>query len=274
MELRPLPSSFHQIPRELERTASTQRHNSIASTSTSGSYSGTFSPSSTTNPDVNAHSAPIRHGPATCPLDSLLMNFLRDRQQLAAEGTPISVVIGPAYPSVANLLHPTRNLPSHDLSKVFTDVLATFPDLSSLPEQVALLYLMFLLMRWQISPTPENYDRLPEWAAPRTGQLFTPHPAWIDQLPWPRMRDRLVRDYSPREYLFDNFITPFTATLSVNWPYDPSEAVLLADDDWVINPVFERHLRNLENWSLGPAFANAYPRLAGTYRLKTEDQRE
>jgi len=38
----------------------------------------------------------------------------------------------------------------------------------------------------------------------------------------------------------------------------------------VINPVFERHLRRLENWSLGPAFAKAFPGLEGTYWLKSE----
>lgn len=263
------PSSFQQIPRELERMGPGQRSNSIGSSSTS------FSTNFNINPpiDMGAHSAPIRNGPATCPLDSLLLDFLRERRQLAADGAPTSALIGPAYPSVTSLLHPSRSIHSHPLSKVFTDVLATFQDLSTLPEQVALLYLMFLLMRWQISPTPENYDRLPDWATPRPSQLFTPHPAWIDHLPWPRMRDRLVREYSPREYLFDNFITPFTASLSVNWPYEPMDALLLSDserDEWSINPVFERHLRMLDNWSLGGQFAGAFPRLADTYRLKTE----
>lgn len=281
----PAPSSFHQIPRELEHISPAyhhhgvgQRSNSITSSSTS--FSTPFSPSTNTTPNghslaptnadasISAHCAPIRNGPATCPLDSLLINFLRDRQTLLSEGAPVSVVVGPAYPSVTSLLHPSRSAHSHPVSKVFTDILATFPDLSTLPEQVAMLYLMFLLMRWQISPTPENYDRLPDWYAPRPSQLFTPHPAWIDYLPWPRMRDRLVRDYSPREYLFDNFITPMTASLSVNWPYEATDTLVLSEpdrDEWVINPVFERHLRILENWSLGPVFARRFPGLADTF---------
>lgn len=256
------PSSFHQIPRELERISPGQRSNSVVSTST------TFNASM--GMEMYAHNAPIRNGPPTCPLDSLLLDFLRERRQLAAEGASISSLIGPAYPSVTSLLNPSRAAQPHPLSKVVTDILATFVDLSTLPEQVALLYIMFLIMRWQIAPTQENYDRLPDWATPRPTQLFTPHPAWIDHLPWPKMRDRLVRDYSPREYLFDNFITPFTATLNLNWPYEPTDALLSnpETDEWSINPVFERHLRSLENWSLGSAFANAYPRLADTYRLK------
>ncbi|KAH8762874.1 hypothetical protein F5882DRAFT_415486 [Hyaloscypha sp. PMI_1271] len=227
------------------------------------------------NAEMMGHAAPIRNGPPTCPLDSLLLDFLHERQQQASEGVSTPQLVGPAYPSVSSLLNPARGVNSHPLSKVFTDILATFPDLSTLPEKVAVLYVMFLVMRWQIAPTQENYDRLPEWFTPRPSQLFTSHPAWIDHLPWPKMRDRLVRDYNPRDYLFDNFFIPFTTTLSLNWPYEPTDTLLSSpeNDELTINPVFERHLRRLENWSLGPAFAKAFPGLQDTYRLKTEGDR-
>lgn len=226
--------------------------------------------------ETPAHAAPIRNCGPTCPLDCLLLDFLAERRQQAAKGLPTPKLVGPAYPSVSSLLNPERSGQSHPLSKVFTDILATFPDLSTLPEKVAVLYVMFLIMRWQISPTPENYDRLPDWVTPRPSQLFTPHPAWIDHLPFPHMRDKLVRDYNPRDYLFDNFFIPFTTTLSLNWPYEPTDTLLSmegADGDLIINPVFERHMRRLENWSLGPAFARAFPGLADTYRLKTDGDR-
>jgi hypothetical protein len=221
------------------------------------------------------HAVPIRNGPPTCPLDSLLLEFLHERQQQASEGVSTPKLVGPAYPSVSSLLNPARGVNSHPLSKVFTDILATFPDLSTLPEKVAVLYIMFLIMRWQIAPTQENYDRLPDWVTPRPSQLFTPHPVWIDHLPWPKMRDRLVGDYNPRDYLFDNFFIPFTTTLSLNWPYEPTDTLLSSpeSDELMINPVFERHLRRLENWSLGPAFHKAFPGLQDTYRLKTDGDR-
>jgi hypothetical protein len=40
------------------------------------------------------------------------------------------------------------------------------------------------------------------------------------------------------------------------------------DDQWVINPDFEAHIRDLKNWSLGPAFATAFPQLADAVRIK------
>lgn len=132
---------------------------------------------------------------------------------------------------------------------------------------------MFLIMRWQISPTLETYNRLPEWVTPRPSQLITPHPAWVDHLPWPRMRESLVRQYT--SVPFDEFFIPYTTTLSLNWPYEARDTLLTmpGTDELSINPVFERHLMDLGNWSLGPAFARKHPALAETCTIKSEGER-
>jgi len=103
-----------------------------------------------------AHTIPIRNVRPTCPLDSIFLDFLQrdltdsSRQRLA-------------YPSVSSLLNPAEDSPySYSISKVFSDILRTFPDISSLPEQVGTLYIMFQLMRWQMYPTQQNYDRIPD----------------------------------------------------------------------------------------------------------------
>lgn len=83
----------------------------------------------------------------TCPLDTILLDFLHARQREAAEGASSQKLVGPAYPSVSSLLNPEKSVYSHPLSKVFTDVLSKFPDISELPEKVAVLYVMFLIMR-------------------------------------------------------------------------------------------------------------------------------
>ncbi|OLN86210.1 hypothetical protein CCHL11_04200 [Colletotrichum chlorophyti] len=218
-----------------------------------------------------SYSVEVKNGEPTCPLDSLLLDFLHERRQRAADGLSTQEIIGPRYPSVLSLLNPANSKYSHPLSKVFTDILATFPDLSALPQRVAVLYIMFLIMRWQISPTQENFDRLPEWARPLPSQISTVHPAWIDHVPFPAMRDKLCREYNPQDFLFDNFFVPFTSTLSLNWPYEETDTLLQVpdSDEVLINPVFERHLRRLENWTLGQAFNKTFPKLAGTYNLKS-----
>lgn len=233
--------------------------------------------------------------PPTCPLDSILINFLQARQRENANYSSTagqsSTYNSPAYPSIANLLNPAKssnsnntsppNLPRHmaspassrsaqgdPISTLMTDIISKFPLISSLPEQVAVTYTMFLLMRWQIYPTQENYDRLPEWLTPRPSQLFTPHPAWIDHVPWPKTRDKVVRSY--HDYLFEHWFLPWTSGLSVNWPYEQVDCLICTSEheDPIINPVFERHIRRLENWSVGPAFVQAYPDLLDTVTVR------
>ncbi|KAI9647429.1 hypothetical protein NHQ30_003814 [Ciborinia camelliae] len=278
-------SGFQQLHRPIQNMSPIHYRSSSTASNTTNYNTPNSASASGSGPEINGYNAPIRNGPPTCPLDSLLLDFLHERQAAALDGIPVTKLVGPAYPSVSSLLNNSRGASSHPVSKVFTDILATFPDLSTLPERVAVLYTMFLLMRWQIHPSQANYDRLPSWITPRPSQTSTPHPAWIDHLPWPTMREILVREYNPRDYLFDNFFIPFTSTLSLNWPYEPTDTLLnlgegsgaglgFSEGELLINPVFERHLRRLENWSLGPAFANAFPGLRDTYRVKMEGGRQ
>ncbi|KAK3386941.1 hypothetical protein B0H63DRAFT_143351 [Podospora didyma] len=221
-------------------------------------------------------SMPIINCASTCPLDGILLHFIAERRQRAAEGLSPEQIVGPRYPSVSSLLNPAQTLFSHPLSKVFTDILALFPDLP-LPERVAVFFVMFLNMRYHIQPTSENYDRLPSWMRPEPCQLTKPHPAWIDHLPFPRMRERLIHEYIPGAYPFEDYFIPYTTTLCVNWPYEDTDALLQSPtgdlSEVLINPVFERHLRRAENWSLGEAFHLAYPNLAGTYNYRPTSQR-
>ncbi|KAI1494641.1 hypothetical protein F5X96DRAFT_615749 [Biscogniauxia mediterranea] len=240
-----------------------------------------------TSPPWIDYSNPFNNCAPTCPLDRLLLDFLRERQQRRADGWGAREVLGPRYPSVSSLLNPARSAYAHPLSKVFTDVLSTFPGLSTLPERIAVLYIMFLAMRWQVDPSAANYDRMPGWIRPTEAQLRVAHPAWVDYIPFPEMRDRLVRareeDERERQrerqrergigkrdtYLFEDFFIPFTGTVRVGWPYADEDALLVAPDgeEVLVNPVFERHVRRLENWTLGPEFHRAFPALEGTYRL-------
>jgi hypothetical protein len=131
-----------------------------------------------------AYSAPIRVCEATCPLDNLLLDFLAQRRSLAAQGADSETLVGPKYPNFNALVDRGTSYQSHPLSLVFTDILRTFPDLSNLPEQVATVYLMFLLMRWACEPTKANYELMPEWMRPNPSQLYTEHPYWLNFLPW------------------------------------------------------------------------------------------
>ncbi|KAF4123720.1 protein of unknown function (DUF3425) [Geosmithia morbida] len=244
------------------------------------------------DPAASLHARPVSNCGPTCPLDSLLLDFLSERRRRWADGMPARDVVGPEYPCVSSLVRASEGARSHPVSRVLTDILSTFPDISTLPERVAVLYVMFLVVRWQIAPTRDSYLRLPWWMRPGPAQLAHPHPAWIDHLPFPAMRDMLVRTYggdaggdAGSMHRFDDFFVPFTTTIRLNWPYEETDTLLQRSassrdrddgseggaeggaDDLVINPVFETHLRDHENWSLGEPFIRAFPSLLGTCKI-------
>lgn len=124
-------------------------------------------------------------GPPSCPLDSLLIDAFRSRRKMMQDGAPMREIIGPEYPAFASMLEPGEGQQRpHELSALLIDILSKFPDVEQLPEKVAVLYIMFLVLRWLICPCEKCYERLPEWCRPTAVQLEKSHVAWADYLPW------------------------------------------------------------------------------------------
>ncbi|KAK5198627.1 hypothetical protein LTR92_001098 [Exophiala xenobiotica] len=248
-----------------QRTANPYPQQTTSPTHHSSAYP-TIAPSLSDQQFQSPWTALPKNLPPTCPLDGLLVNFLRSRQN-ENTNNPDSL-LNPAYPSVSSLLNPSGGHRLDPLSQLMTDIISKFPNISELPDQAATLFVMFVLMRWEINPTQENYEHIPEFMRPTPAQVVTPHPAWIDHVPWPHMRDRLVASY--HDYPFQNWFIPFTSDLSVNWPYEAVDCLLATSEkaEPVMNPVFERHIRRLENWSVGPVFAETFPGLVESTRVQ------
>lgn len=217
-------------------------------------------------------------GPASCPLDSLLIDFVKRRRELLRDGASPSEVLGPDYPDFFAMCNPNPGSLSncHPVSAFFIDVLAKFPDIDQLPEKVAVFYIMFLVLRWSICPCQACYERLPEWCRPIPEQLDTPHVQYADYLPWPHMKRQLV--LNEKEVIFGDFFVPYCATLSLNWPFSEDRVLLSAqsshrDDrrNIVISREFESHLRTLNNWSLGNVFRNRFPHLIDLTTMRIRD---
>ncbi|KAI7318701.1 hypothetical protein KC315_g9968, partial [Hortaea werneckii] len=172
--------------------------------------------------DIPAYARLPTHCEPTCPLDSLLADFIVSRRRLYASGAPLSEVLGPDYPSFTALIQNTPDSDEqpaqHPISKVLVDILSKFPDISDLPERVATLYLMFLTVRWCIHPCQESWSRLPEWLQPVAEQVKMGkgegHPVWVDHVPWyvPEQDDELgLFDFSDLRSRFETFDVPLTA---------------------------------------------------------------
>lgn len=80
----------------------------------------------------------------------------------------------------------------------------------------------------------------------------------------PRVRDYLIRH---QEITFDEYTDAFSLAFDVNWPYDDRHVILVEDvrgttaKQYRINPVFEQHIRNLGNWTVGPRYWQLYPEM-------------
>ncbi|WPH00241.1 Hypothetical protein R9X50_00306400 [Acrodontium crateriforme] len=232
----------------------------------SGSGSATMSYSSPASHEQPLFSRiPMLSSPS-CPLDALLTDFIQVHRRQLEAGVPASEVIGPKYPSlVAFHDKSTSHRPScHPISAMLIDVLSKFPDIYALPEQVAVLYIMFVIIRWLIYPSRECYEDLPEWCRPTAEQLERSHAIWVDHLPWPFMRRQLVARLVP----FEEFFVPYTTTVSINWPYGRDQVLVATplaspDDPSAVKMTagFEAHLRDLRNWSLGTKFKQTFPQL-------------
>jgi len=126
---------------------------------------------------------PMNNAP-TCPLDTILLDFFNDRRALVDRGHSQETVIGPSELALRSLVHHEFIREAHPVSVVILDILSKFPDLHEMPEKIGSYWTMFVLARWQLAPTQELYETMPQWLRPTQLQLERPHPAWIDRVPW------------------------------------------------------------------------------------------
>ncbi|KAJ5753584.1 Polyketide synthase enoylreductase [Penicillium nucicola] len=177
--------------------------------------------------------------------DQILLDFIISRRSMLARGVPLADVLGAEQICPSDLLNPTAAPSSHAISRIMAEVLTTFPHVN-MPEKLAFMYLMHHTTRWQISPNSESYARMPVWLRPTVMQVTIPHAAWIDNIPWPRVRDILIGD--PDRYPFAVFSELYSQHVTISWPYDCEDIVVNSEEGKPLNTIFEKHILRLSNW--------------------------
>jgi hypothetical protein len=123
-----------------------------------------------------------------------------------------------------------------------------------------------------ITGSEEDYYDMPEWMRPTASQIVTAHPTWVEMYPWcvlgyiplsfiqllkvprPKSRDRLCRNAIYHDK-YEALTNAANETMTINWPYRPEDTLIkLSPTEFAINPAFITHLRNLDNWTVGPSF--------------------
>lgn len=210
----------------------------------------TTSPSSfQTIPTDYVWAAIPKHTAPTCLLDHVLLDLTRQRRkQDNANEFHRSV-----FPSIQSLLNPCSEQQAKASPVTFAIVnkIIRVMTVPTLPEQIAILYVMSSVVRWLILPTEANYDAMPEWLRPGAAQLAVPHPPWLDLLPWPKVRERLCRwpKYHGQHALVSAICNE---SLVINWPHHSADIILQCNSgDAVLNPIFDRHIKDIANWTIG-----------------------
>jgi len=117
-------------------------------------------------------------------LDGFFWRIMTERQKMIYKGHSIIEALGPPDFALNALLDRKTSFRSHSFTRYFIDMAGTFPDFSAIPLGIASAYFSFLLMRWLVYPTQENYERIPEYLRPRTCQLLIPHSMSLEFLIW------------------------------------------------------------------------------------------
>lgn len=73
----------------------------------------------------------------------------------------------------------------------------------------------------------------------------------------------------PDKYPFEEFSDVYSSSVTISWPHNDSDIVIDLSGmhspgqgtQAIINPIFERHIRNLDNWTVGEAFGRFYPEM-------------
>lgn len=213
------------------------------------------------------------HLPPTCRLDKIFLDIIEQRRLFGPLEGNVLEFSNASFPSVSALLNPDHHTSTLPLTTAIVTHVIYVLTVSTLPEQIAIMYVMCTMMRWQITGNKDDYETLPEWLRPGAAQLVTGHPAWVDVFPWPKAREAICQNFEYHNN-WEYFKTISNQTISINWPYDPSDTLIaISDTEYIINPVFMTHIRTLENWTLGPAFVEAFPDLAKHVKVgRSRDQ--
>lgn len=125
---------------------------------------------------------------------------------------------------------------------------------------------------------------MPVWLRPTVAQIAVPHAAWIDNIPWfvhptrktytlqmvgrltthsllrPGVRDMLI-EY-PEKYPFELFSEYYSQNVSVNWRFDDTDAIAHEDGSVVLHSIFEKHIQNIDSWTVQPEFERKFPEMS------------
>lgn len=160
-----------------------------------------------------------------------------------------------------------NSIPEHELSHpVWSAIRAVdqkvFGSWTEKAARIAVMYACQTMLQYREAPTKENLDRVPRYLLPRPSQQRIQHPAVIDYLVWPGLRDRLVFEHDKYTRTGD-FSAAFVKYAHFNWPYSEGDifAVNPATGQWEVSKLFLDHVYDFNSWTMKPEFFRLFPEM-------------
>ncbi|EAT77333.1 hypothetical protein HBI56_181310 [Parastagonospora nodorum] len=136
--------------------------------------------------------------------------------------------------------------------------------------RLVMFTVVYKLILFLVLPTVENLHKCPRWYRPVAAQFLHPHPSFIDLLPWPLLRERLVHSYP--SYENSDLISSILSNLQFSQPrLDTTSPITLIGSDLEFSPVFDQALDDLSNLSMDDAFCTRYPELTACVNTAPAD---
>ncbi|KAE9379692.1 hypothetical protein N431DRAFT_527062 [Stipitochalara longipes BDJ] len=209
---------------------------------------------------------PINY-PATCRFDKTCLELIQKLTPPNCIGGNAFEFSNPNFPNVQVLLNPKSLYTQYPLTATIASDIIYVLTVESLPEQIAILYVICSMMRWVITGSKEDYYSMPSWLRPGVAQIVTAHPIWVDMMPGPELRNRLCCNAQYHDK-YEAFKDTYNETISINWPYKVADTLLrISPNEFAINPVFITSIRINSNWTLGPSFLDKYPEFEGEVNI-------
>lgn len=214
----------------------------------------------------------------TCLSDQILQAFLaRSRGEVAGPPSPggEGAAVFSDKPNLCSLLD-RRQRAVDALSNIAADMVCSYKEIESLPNRVAAFCNIASLFKWQMQLDRESWQQIAPFLRPIPEQLTTAHPAWIDRIPWPRLRKYLL---DRPQITLDDFAAAYSSSFNVEWPYSPSLVITDVTPSREgackvlhASPVYEEHMRQIRHWTVRGPFRTKFPEMAALIDLDNSSQ--
>ncbi|KAM5341448.1 hypothetical protein ACJ41O_014479 [Fusarium nematophilum] len=125
-----------------------------------------------------------RYSPPTCTADSWLIDLIESRKQCEGPELDPSEPSSRDFPSINSLINPCMTELDKPVASAIAKHLTGVVRVHTLPEKIALLYVISLLTRWQIAPSRDSFEAIPDFARPTLAQVAIQHPCWVGTIRW------------------------------------------------------------------------------------------